>query len=398
MLVKIIDYDHQGRGIAKVDSKVVFIPKAKLGEEVSIKLVKDKKNYSIGKRCEPLKVKYCPYYQTCGGCQIGHLTYDEQLEFKKNTVKNIFSKYTNYNLDSLEIIPTKCYNYRNKVTFHIKEDKLGYYEEETNNLISIDKCNLLDSDIITLTASLNSFIKVHKKLTKAIIKSLDGKLMLILEGKEDKESINKFFSSTVSSLYYNNELISGVPTLIIDVLSKKFMVRKDSFFQVNKEGVSLIYQEVINLVKELDCNIIYDLYCGTGTISLLVSNYAKKVVGIEVVEDAVRDAKSNLKLNNITNTEFYLGDVSKVIKKLDYTPDTIILDPPRSGISKDLIEFLLSLKVKNIIYVSCNPLTLARDINLLDSIYHLESIKLVDEFPNTYHLESITLLNLRKKK
>ena len=398
MLVKIIDYDHLGRGIAKVENKVIFISKVKMGEEVSIDIVKDKKRYSIGKRCDTLKVKYCPYYQTCGGCQIGHLNYDEQLEFKRNTVKNIFSKYTNYNLIDLEIILTKCYNYRNKVTFHIKEDKLGYYEEESNNLIPIDKCNLLDSNIITLTALLNSFIKVHKKLTKAIIKSLDGKLMLILEGKESKESIKEFFSSTVSSLYYNNELISGVPSLMIDVLSKKFMVRKDSFFQVNKEGISLIYKEVINLVKELDCNIIYDLYCGTGTISLLVSDYAKKVIGIEVVEDAVRDAKSNAKLNNITNTEFYLGDVSKVIKRLDYTPDTIILDPPRSGLSKDLIEFLLSLKVKNIIYVSCNPLTLARDINLLDNEYELKSIKLVDEFPNTYHLESIALLKLRKKK
>ena len=381
MKVKIIDYDHQGRGIAKIDNKIIFIPKVKLGEEISIDIVKDKKNYSIGKRCNPIKVKYCPYYNDCGGCQIGHLTYDEQLEFKKNTVKNIFSKYTNYNLTNLEVIPTKCYNYRNKVTFHIKEDKLGYYEEDTNNLIPIDKCNLLDSNIITLTALLNSFIKVHKKLTKVIIKSLDGKLMLILEGKES-----------------NNELISGVPSLMIDVLSKKFMVRKDSFFQVNKEGISLIYKEVINLVKKLNCNIIYDLYCGTGTISLLVSDYAKKVIGIEVVEDAVRDAKSNAKLNDITNTEFYLGDVSKVIKRLDYTPDTIILDPPRSGLSKDLIEFLLSLKVKNIIYVSCNPLTLARDINLLDSKYELKSIKLVDEFPNTYHLESITFLNLRKKK
>lgn len=397
MEVKIIDYDHQGRGIAKTDNKVIFIPKVKVGEEVSIDIVKNKKRYSIGKRCNPIKVKYCPYYQTCGGCQIGHLTYDEQLEFKKNTVKNIFSKYTNYNLDTLEIIPTKCYNYRNKVTYHIKEDKLGYYEEESNNLISIDKCNLLDSNIITLTASLNSFIKVHKKLTMAIIKSLDGKLMLILEGKEDKEFIKEFFSSLVSSLYYNDELISGESFLMIEVLSKKFMVRKDSFFQVNKEGISLIYKEVIDLVKNLNSNTIYDLYCGTGTISLLVSDYAKKVIGIEVVEDAVRDAKNNAKLNNVTNTEFHLGDVSKIINKLKFVPDTIILDPPRSGISKDLIEFLLSLKVKSIIYVSCNPLTLARDINLLDGCYKLKSIKLVDEFPNTYHLESITLLTLRKK-
>ena len=397
MLVKIIDYDHQGRGIAKIDNKIIFIPKVKLGEEVSIKIVKDKKNYSIGKRCDSFKVSYCPYYQNCGGCQIGHLTYLEQLEFKKNTVKNIFSKYTNYNLDNLEIIPTREYNYRNKVTFHIKGDRLGYYEEATNNLIPIDKCNLLDSNIITLTAILNSFIKVHKGLTKVIIKSLDGKLMLILEGNESRECIKEFFSSKVSSLYYNNELISGVSTLMIEVLSKKFMVRKESFFQVNKEGISLIYKEVIDLVKKLNSSIIYDLYCGTGTISLLVSDYAKKVIGIEVVADGILDAISNAKLNNITNTEFYLGDVSKVINKLKYVPDTIILDPPRSGISKELIEFLLSLKVKNIIYVSCNPLTLARDINLLDSCYELNYIKLVDEFPNTYHVETITLLNLRKK-
>ena len=398
MLVKIIDYDHQGRGISKVNNKIIFIPKVQLGEEVSIDIVKDKKKYSIGKRCNPLKVKYCPYYQACGGCQIGHLTYEEQLEYKKNNIKNIFSKYTNYNLDNIEIIKTKQYNYRNKVTYHIKEDKLGFYEEESNKLISIDKCRLLSEDIINLTALLNSFIKVHKKLTKAVIKSLDNKLMLILEGRESISSIKEFFSPLVSSLYYNNELISGESSLIIGVLSKKFMVRKDSFFQVNKEGVSLIYKEVINLAKELNCDIIYDLYCGTGTISLLVSDYAKKVIGIEVVEDAVRDARNNAKLNNVTNTEFYLGNVSKVINKLKFVPDTIILDPPRSGISKDLIEFLLSLKAKNIIYVSCNPLTLARDINLLDSCYELNYIKLVDEFPNTYHLESITLLNLRKKK
>lgn len=397
MLVKIIDYDHQGRGIAKRDNKIIFIPKVKLGEEVSIKLVKEKKNYSIGKRYDLLKVKYCPYYQTCGGCQIGHLTYDEQLEFKKNTVKNIFSKYTNYNLDSLEIIPTKCYNYRNKVTFHIKGDKLGYYEEETNDLISISKCKLLDEDIMVITALLNSFIKVHKSLTKAVIKSLDGKIMLILEGSEDKEKVKEFFKEKVSSLYYNNSLLSGSEELKIEVLSKEFLVRKDSFFQVNKEGLNIIYNEVINLVKSLNSKVIYDLYCGTGTISLLVSDYAKKVVGIEIVKDAIIAAKNNAKLNNITNTKFYLGDVSKVIRLLDSIPDTIILDPPRKGLDKKLIAFLLDLEVENIIYVSCNPLTLARDINLLNEKYFLKSIKLVDEFPNTYHVESITLLKLRRE-
>lgn len=395
MKVKIIDYDHLGRGIAKVDNKVIFIPKVKINEEVDIDIVENKKNYSLGKRKDNIKANYCPYYNVCGGCNIGHLTYNEQLELKKNIVKNIFSKYTSYNLETIEILKTKEYNYRNKVTYHIEKDKLGFYEEESNKLIPIDKCKLLDENIILLTAILNSFIKVHKKLSKAIIKSLDNKIMLILEGTLDKSIIKEFFKEKVSSLYYNNELLSGASYLLVEVLSKKFMVRKDSFFQVNKEGVNVIYKEVINLVKELKCNTIYDLYCGTGTISLLVSDYAKKVIGIEVVKDAIKDAKNNAILNNITNTKFYLGDVSKVISKLKDNPNTIILDPPRSGVSKKIIEYLLSLEVKNIIYVSCNPLTLARDINLLDEKYSLESIKLVDEFPNTYHVESICLLKLR---
>ena len=397
MQVKIIDYDHKGRGIARINKKVIFVPKVKVGEELEIEIVKDKKNYGIGKRVEPIKVKYCPYYDKCGGCNIGHLSYMEQLEFKKQMVKNIFSKYTKYSLDDLEILKSKEYNYRNKVTFHIKGDKLGYYEEETNDLIPISKCKLLDEDIMIITALLNSFIKVHKSLTKAVIKSLDGKIMLILEGDEDKEKVKEFFKEKVSSLYYNNSLLSGSEELKIKVLSKEFLVRKDSFFQVNKEGLNIIYNEVINLVKSLNSKVIYDLYCGTGTISLLVSDYAKKVVGIEIVEDAVIAAKNNAKLNNITNTKFYLGDVSKVIKQLSLIPDTIILDPPRKGLDKKLIAFLLDLEVENIIYVSCNPLTLARDINLLNEKYFLKSIKLVDEFPNTYHVESITLLKLRRK-
>ena len=397
MQVKITSYDHKGRGIAKTNKKVIFVPKVKVGEELEIEIVKDKKNYALGKRVEPIKVKYCPYYDKCGGCNIGHLSYMEQLEFKKQMVKNIFSKYTKYFLDDLEILESKEYNYRNKVTFHIEGDRLGYYEEESNNLIPVTKCKLLDEDIMLITALLNSFIKVHKFLTKAVIKSLDGKIMLILEGDEDKEKVKEFFKEKVSSLYYNNSLLSGSEELKIEVLSKQFLVRKDSFFQVNKEGLNIIYNEVINLVKSLNSKVIYDLYCGTGTISLLVSDYAKKVVGIEIVEDAVIAAKNNAKLNNITNTKFYLGDVSKVIKQLSLIPDTIILDPPRKGLDKKLIAFLLDLEVENIIYVSCNPLTLARDINLLNEKYFLKSIKLVDEFPNTYHVESITLLKLRRE-
>ena len=392
MKVKIIDYDHLGRGIAKVNNKIIFIPKVKVNEEVDIDIVNNKKKYSTGKRKDKIKVNYCPYYNECGSCQIGHLNYHEQLELKKNMVKNIFSRYTKYNLNNLEILGTKEYNYRNKVTFHINKDTLGYYEKQSNLLVPIDKCKLLDKSIINISASLISFIKVHKKLKKAVLKSFDNKIMLILEGNESKEEVKTFFAPRVSSLYYNDELLSGESYLTVEVLSKLFKVRKESFFQVNNEGLNLIYKEVIKLVKSLNSNVIYDLYCGTGTISLLVSNYAKKIIGIEVVKDAIIDAKNNAKINNIINTEFYLGDATKVIKDLKEKADTIILDPPRSGILNELIESLLILKPKNIIYVSCNPITLARDINKLDKEYELKSIKLVDEFPNTYHVESVCLL------
>ena len=205
------------------------------------------------------------------------------------------------------------------------------------------------------------------------------------------------------------------------------MLRKKALRKIFITTMSLFIIMTIYFIplteKTLETNLEFEYITDLANSSIYLldeNNYlvkTKVLLDEELLEDNIKNIISNLtvtnnskfpdklnaiipkdtKLNNITNTEFYLGDASKVINNLDYTPDTIILDPPRSGISKDLIDFLLSLKVKNIIYVSCNPLTLARDINLLDSIYHLESIKLVDEFPNTYHLESITLLKLRKK-
>lgn len=395
MKVEIVDYDHLGRGIAKIAEKIVFVKKAKVGDVVDIKVTRVKKRYLEAEIVNPKKIDYCPYYNVCGACQIGHLTYDEQLKFKVNLVKNIFSKYTSYNLSNLEIIKTKLYNYRNKVTFHIEGDRLGYYEEASHKLIDIGKCKLLDEDILILSSYLRSFIKINKGLTKAVIKEFGNKLMLVLYGNVDKDIVRDFFSLHVSSLYYNNELLVGTDKLEIMVLGKKFRVRMDSFFQVNNKGVGLIYSEVISLVKKIKPNTIYDLYCGTGTISLLVSDYAKKVVGIEIVKSALLDAKENATVNNINNVKFLNGDVSKIIKKVNNNIDTIIVDPPRSGLDKTTKEQLLILKPDHIIYVSCNPMTLSRDINFLDAFYKLDYIKLVDEFPNTYHVECVCLLKLR---
>lgn len=392
MKVLINDYDHLGRGISRVDGKVIFVPKTVKGCSYDVDIVKDKKRYLVGEVKNDEKKYFCPYYNKCGGCQVGHLKEDEELTFKKEKVQNILKKYAEVEVSDILMISTKRYHYRNKVVFHIEKDKMGFYEEKTNKLIDIISCKLLDEVILSVGEKLREFIKDHQRLVKATIKSYDQKVMLILEGGESDVLIKDYFTPFVDSLYYNNKLLSGLEALTVNIFDKEFVVRKDSFFQVNKVGVIAIYSEVIRIVKELKSRILYDLYCGTGTMGILVSPYVFKVKGIEVVPDAIKDAKFNALKNNVSNISFYLGDAFEVFSKFDEVPDTVIVDPPRSGLNSKMVECLLDKEIANIIYVSCDPLTLSRDIKLLSNKYSVSKLLLVDEFPNTYHVECVTLL------
>ena len=396
MKCNIVSYDHFGRGITYINGKITFIKGVRIGDEVEIELIKDKKKYSVGRVKESKNYSsiFCPYYYSCGGCQIEQMTYQEQLEFKKKKALDILTRYAGIDLDKIDIIPSKEKYYRNKVVFHIEEDRIGFYDEERNKLLDIDKFYLLNDKINEIYLAIKEFIKENRNLKEVMIRSFDTESMLAFKGKCKVTNLY-YFKDKVSSCYLNDKLVFGRDKIKTKIFTMDFYVGRDAFFQVNSKGLESIYREVIEIVKNKDINTILDLYCGTGTISLLVSPYVKKVYGVEIVEEAIVDANYNKKVNNISNTEFFCMDAKDFLEKYNKEIDMIIVDPPRSGLSSNARKLLLAKECDNIIYVSCDLMSFTRDIKELGEKYKIESIKLVDEFPNTYHCESIAVLKRR---
>lgn len=389
-------YDHFGRGIAYIDGKVTFVKGGRKGDNLEIEVIKDKKKYSVGKIKELKNYSsiFCPYYYFCGGCHIEQLNYNEQLEFKKNKAINILARYANMNIEKIDIIPSDYKYYRNKAVFHIEENKIGYYGEESNKLLSIDKCYLVSEDINKIYLAVKKFIKDNKDLKEVMIRAFHNSSMLAFKGSCDISKLN-YFKDKVNSCYLNEKLVFGPDKIKTKIFDLDFYVGRDAFFQVNSKGLESIYKEVVKMVKSKDINTILDLYCGTGTISLLVSSYVQKVYGVEIVEEAIIDANYNKKVNKIDNVEFFCMDAKKFLEKYNRKIDMIVVDPPRSGLSSSARTLLLDKKSKNIIYISCDLMSFARDVKDLESEYEIKSIKLVDEFPNTYHVETICLLEAK---
>lgn len=367
VIVNIIDLDHFGRGIGKINNKIIFIPYSLLGETVKAKIITDKKKYSEGILIEIIKASakrvnsLCNYYPFCGGCQLLHLDYTEQLLFKENKIRNIFNRYGLNDVSINKIIfNDKQFNYRNKVTLHEKNDKYGYYQEKTNDLIEIDKCLLLDDKI------------------NNIIKTINGKNNIIIRSNGNEVTTD------------SNQKVMHT------IVNKDFLVSNNSFFQVNDGVTELLYNKIVEYSNPNKNDIVLDLYCGTGTIGIFMSDYVKKVIGIEISNDAVINANENMKLNNISNIDFIRGDAGIEAKKLSINPNIIIIDPPRCGLTIETINTILDLNPQKIIYVSCDPMTLVRDLNILKEKYNILEVTPFDMFPNTYHVECITLLNRKK--
>lgn len=391
MEIKINSMDHMGNGISKINNKIVFVPKSLTNDICDIDIYKEYKKYSKGKINKILEASdlridsVCPYYDICGGCNISNLSYSEQLKFKVNKVKNIFKKYLDMDINPRVIGSNKEYKYRNKITYH-NDSKLGLIGE-FDGIIDIDKCLLVSDKVNELYGLIKN--RDTKDVKLIMIKECDNGLILSITGKMD---VSNLYDKCIS-IYMNNKCIYHKENGYICINNIKYMVSNQSFFQVNTTNITNLYDEIIRYGNFKKTDKVIDLYCGVGSISLYIANYVKSVLGIEIIPEAIKDAKKNASINNISNVEFICSDVAKVISD-NLDGNILIVDPPRIGIDSHTIDIINNSKIDKMIYVSCNPMTLVRDLKLLTN-YKLTDISVVDMFPQTHHVECVCLLERR---
>lgn len=390
MRVKIDKISHDFKGICNVDNKVIFVPGTFPGEIVDIKIVKNTKKYSEGKVISFVEVSEkreeskCPYSRICGGCSISHIEYIMSLQYKKDIVVDIIKRYADINIDPSIISNGEVYGYRNKVSFKILEGHLALTEEKSNKLVKVNQCLLANGNINKVVRLINDINL--KYVTDVIIRGSQD-IMVIFNGRIDKDSVISILSGYVSSIILNGETIYGCNYITTNVNGYEFAIFPTSFFQVNTNMIKSLYDRILKYAK--GGRSLLDLYCGAGTIGIYLANSFELVRGIEINKDAIRGANLNKQINNINNITFECKNVDDMG---EISEDVVVVDPPRSGLDRNVIDKLLSSEVEKIIYVSCNPITFARDLNILKVKYKLEDIVLFDMFPNTRHVECVTLL------
>lgn len=394
-MYKIEKLDHKGRGITFVDNKITFVENALKDEIVDIRLLNQKKKFNEAKvlsiitesvdRVTPI----CPYYKDCGGCNLMHLKYEKQLEYKKEKVSEILKRYGNLEISIDSIQSTSCLNYRNKVTLQVKKG-LGFYKDNTYDIVEIDHCDIVEPRINEVIESLKN--EDLSGIYQIVIRVSCDEVMVVFKTNEDlKLDLEQLKVDTIIMYKDGNyKTVKGKGYITETLENLKFIVSPDSFFQVNTTGALLLYNQVLEYASLTENENVLDLFCGTGTIGMFLSRKAKKVIGVEINQYAIEDAKKNAEMNGVSNIEFICDDATNV--KLNGI-DVVVVDPPRSGLNPKIIEYLLNLKSKKIIYVSCDPMTLARDLKSLQDGYDIKEVSLVDMFPNTYHVECVSVLH-----
>jgi len=437
--VEIKDVLFPNKGISYVNEKAVYIKNAVPGQKVKIKIIKNKKDYAEGIILEVLKKASneinppCSVFGLCGGCSYQNLPYEFQLKLKEEQVKKLLNgEKIKYDFLGIEKSPLE-FGYRNKMEFTFGEDNnklsLGlhkkgkFYEVITTNnckIVHEDFNKILDSTLlyfsqenipyynkknhegflrhlvlrrafrtnqilvnIVTTSQLNFDLSEYAKILLSL--NLQSKIVGILHTIND--SISDVVQSDKTQVLYGNDYI------IEEILGLKFKITAFSFFQTNSYGAEKLYSIVRDFAGDTKNKVIFDLYSGTGTIAQIMAPVAKKVIGIEIVEEAVYAAKENAKLNNLENCEFIAGDVLKKVDELKIKPDIIILDPPRDGIHPKAINKIINFKAPKIVYVSCKPTSLARDLKIfVENGYEVKKVKCVDMFPHTPHIETVALI------
>ena len=388
MIVKIDKLSHDLRGITKIDNKITFIPKTLPEEVVNIRITKQKKKFNDGCLTTIIeeskdRVKYiCPYYDICGGCDTGHILYSKSIMYKKDMVVDIFKRYCDMDVD-MDIVydDDNIYNYRNKITLRVNDGKLALVGE---SLVNIDYCYLVNDNINKVIGILNGICL--DGIDEVIIRGTD-EIMVIIKGNIDNDKLIHILKDNVSSIFINGVKVFGNDYVMINVGNYRYAVYPDSFFQVNTKMISRLYDKVLEFAGRGDK--LLDLYCGAGTIGIYLANNFNSVRGIEQNESAIKGANLNKGINDIKNISFVCEKASDINEIVE---DVVVVDPPRSGLDSTTIKRILDSRIERLIYVSCNPITLARDINILKDKYNLVSMSLFDMFPNTSHAECVCLL------
>ncbi len=398
MNIEVVKFDDLGRGIGYLNNKIIFIPKSVPGDIVNVKITKEKKKYYEGQITEIIKYSKkrisskCPFFLQCGGCDLMHISLSDTLEYKIAKMNNIFLK-NHLNYEIKEIIKSfSPYYYRNKVSLKIDNYQVGYFTSSTHDLIPITKCYLATKEINNLIKDFSLFSTKNGNIT--IRANYNNDLLINITSSNELCNLDKLINKyKIVGIIKNNKLIYGDNYFIEKINDFLFKVSYDAFFQVNP----FICSELFNLISKYTTNSlkVLDLYCGVGTLGFVASKNAKQVLGVEINELAIQDANFNKKLNNINNINFVCADTKAILDRITNEFDTIILDPPRSGINIHVLNKIITEKISKIIYVSCNPETLGRDLVMLSKYYSIEEVKLLDMFPNTQHVESICLLNRR---
>ena len=394
MEIEVVKFDNLGRGIGYIDNKIIFIPKTVPGDIVRVKIIKNKKNFLIGeltKLIKPSKLRVkpiCPLFNTCGGCDLMHISLSEALDYKLNKVNDILKK-NNLEFTVKNIIKSKDTFYRNKITLKIKDGELGYYKSESHEVVETNYCYLAREAINEIIKDIPLLNIKNGEIT--IRCNFKNEIILIINSLDTLENIDKLVKKyALVGVIQNDMTIYGEDYFMERVGDYLFKVSYNSFFQVNNE----ICSKLFSLIKEntKDSQKVIDLYCGVGTLSIGGVNSSTHTLGVEIIPNAIDDANLNKIINKKENSEFICEDTSNILNKIEASFDTVIMDPPRSGVSEKVLDKIIRENISKIIYVSCDSNTLARDLKILSSHYEIKNITLLDMFPNTEHVESFCVL------
>lgn len=440
LIVDVIDYGANGEGIAKINGYTIFVMGALKGEKCKIHILKVLKTHAFAKVIQIIEKSSkrvepdCSTFNKCGGCDLRHITYSETLKIKQEKVQNLVNKMLKNKVKVNETVgmenPTF---YRNKAIYPVTQDKkVGIFAKRSHNIIPINECKIQTK----ISQEISKYIldnwedSIYDEETgKGLLRNImvregfkTNEIMLVLVQNGEKnvfetnsklkiENVIKEFpkiktivinvntEKTNVVLSRKNIIVYGDGTIIDRLGDYEFKISPNSFYQVNPVQTEKLYNLAIEGAKLKKDDILCDLYCGIGTIGIFASKYVKKVYGVEIVEEAIKDAKQNAEINNVDNIEFIQGDVEVAFNKMldnGVKPSVVIVDPPRKGLDSKTVQNLCDLKLDRLVYVSCNPATLMRDLQVLEDVYKIDSITPVDNFCYSSHIECVAVLEIKE--